>query len=57
MRGQGNYCEVEMNPPILYFEGDLFINKDYKKKVQMKKKSEGQVDFMMRVTEKSSKGF
>ena len=57
MRGQGNYCEVEMNPPVLYFEGDLYISKDYKKKIQMKKKSEGIVDFVMKMQSKSSTNF
>lgn len=29
LRGQGNSCQVTLDPPVAFFEGDLFINYTY----------------------------
>jgi hypothetical protein len=41
MRGQGNSCSVEIDPPILFFEGDMFINNPYTKSIKIKKHYDG----------------
>jgi len=33
LRGQGNSCRVEVEPPLSFFEGDTFINHEYSKTV------------------------
>ena len=33
LRGQGNSCQVTVEPPIAFFEGDTFINHEYRQTV------------------------
>lgn len=35
LRGQGNSCTVKVEPPVTFFEGDLFINQTYTQKVKI----------------------
>lgn len=57
LRGQGNSCKVEIDPPFCFFEGDTYINHEYIKKVQLKKKSEGQVKYTITLEGKNSETF
>lgn len=57
LRGQGNSCKVEIDPPFCFFEGDTYINHEYVKKVQLKKKSEGQVKYTITLEGKNSETF
>jgi hypothetical protein len=47
LRGQGNSCRVEIEPPISFFEGDTFINQDYSKTVRLCKPTEGVVKYKL----------
>lgn len=37
LRGQGNFCKLAIEPPMIQFEEELFIGKEYQKKIQLKK--------------------
>ena len=52
--GQGNSCEVTLDPPLLSFEGDLFINTMYKKSLKLKKEYKGTVYYKISLEGKSS---
>lgn len=49
LRGQGNSCQVEVEPPISFIEGDTFINYDYTRMVQLKKLTQGTVNYKIRM--------
>ena len=57
LRGQGNSCKVEVEPSYLLFEGDCFINHQYESTVQLRKKSEGQVRYTLRLEGKNKDSF
>jgi len=52
--GQGNSCEVTLDPPLVSFEGDLFINSLYKKTLKLKKEYKGTVFYKISLEGKSS---
>lgn len=55
LRGQGNFCELEIDPPIVFFEEELFINSQpLIKTITLKKKSDGNLRFRIRLEGKSS---
>ena len=54
LRGQGNFCELEIDPPIVFFEEELFINSQQHKSITLKKKSDGNLRFRIRLEGKSS---
>lgn len=49
LRGQGNSCQVAVEPPITIFEGDRFINHEYRRNVQLKKMTNGVVKYKLRL--------
>jgi len=57
LRGQGNSCKLEIDPPIVFFEGDCFINHKYTKRIKMKKAYDGQVKYKLRMEGKNSDAF
>jgi len=57
LRGQGNSCKVEVEPSFCQFEGDTYINYEYSQDVKLKKRSEGQVRYMLRLEGKNKKSF
>ena len=57
LKGQGNSCQVFLEPEILVFEGDLFINHSYTRSVKLKKDYDGIVHYKLRMEGKSSEGF
>lgn len=57
MRGQGNSCKVQISPPVLFFEGDNFINNVYTQKVSLIKMYEGSVKYKLRLEGKNSETF
>lgn len=57
LRGQGNSCQVTLNPPVLFFEGDLFINHQYTQTVRLRKDYEGTVHYKLRMEGKSDDSF
>lgn len=57
LRGQGNSCQVEVEPSYCQFQGDTFINYQYQKVVKLRKKSEGQVKFTLRMEGKNKDSF
>lgn len=54
LKGQGNSCQVFLEPEILFFEGDMFINHPYTQKVRLTKDYEGIVYYKLRMEGKSS---
>lgn len=52
--GQGNSCEVSLDPPLVSFEGDLYINQLYKKTLKLKKEYKGTVFYKISIEGKSS---
>jgi hypothetical protein len=56
LRGQGNFCQLEIDPPVLFFEEDLYINNVYKKTLILKKKSDGNIKLWVRLEGKSDEG-
>ena len=52
--GQGNSCEVIIDNPVVTFEGDLYINCEYRKKVKLRKLYKGSVYYKMEMEGKSS---
>jgi hypothetical protein len=54
LKGQGNSCQVFLEPEILFFEGDLFINHAYTKTVRLRKDYEGIVYYKLRMESKSN---
>lgn len=57
LRGQGNSCKVEVEPSYCLFEGDTYINHEYTQDVILKKKSEGQVRYTLRLEGKNRQSF
>lgn len=57
LRGQGNSCKVEVEPSYCQFQGDTFINYEYQRVVQLKKRSEGQVKYQLRMEGKNKESF
>jgi hypothetical protein len=49
LRGQGNSCQVAVEPPITFFEGDVFINHEYRRIVRLKKMADGVVKYKLRL--------
>jgi len=49
LRGQGNSCQVAVEPPITFFEGDNFVRNEYKRKVALKKITQGVVKYKIRL--------
>jgi len=56
LKGQGNSCQVVLEPDILFFEGDMFINHAYTKSVKLRKDYDGVVYYKLRMEGKSSEG-
>ena len=54
--GQGNSCEVSLDPAILNLEGDLFINSIYTRTVKLRKEYKGKVYFKLGLEGKSNEG-
>lgn len=54
LKGQGNSCQVFLEPEILFFEGDMFINHKYTKSLKLRKDYEGIVYYKLRMEGKSS---
>jgi hypothetical protein len=54
MKGQGNSCRVEIDPPVSNFEGDRYINYQYSQIVKLKKTYEGTVKYRIQLEGKSS---
>jgi hypothetical protein len=57
LRGQGNSCKVEVEPAFCRFQGDTFINHTYEQEIILKKRSEGQVKYKLRLEGKSRENF
>lgn len=57
LRGQGNSCKVEVEPSYCNFEGDTYINYEYNQDIKLKKKSEGQVKYTLRIEGKNKDCF
>jgi hypothetical protein len=57
LRGQGNSCKVEVEPSYCQFEGDTYINYVYTQDVMLKKKSEGQVRYSLKLEGKNKTSF
>lgn len=57
LRGQGNSCKVDVEPSYCLFEGDTYINHLYTQSVTLKKKSEGQVKYQLRLEGKNKECF
>lgn len=49
LRGQGNSCQVAVEPPITFFEGDTFIRHEYRRTVQLRKMTNGVVKYKLRL--------
>lgn len=49
LRGQGNSCQVAVEPPITIFEGDNFVHKEYNRTVSLKKITQGIVKYKLRL--------
>ncbi len=54
LKGQGNSCQVFLEPQLLIFEGDMFIGQKYTKSVRLRKDYEGIVYYKLRMEGKSS---
>jgi hypothetical protein len=57
LRVQGNSCKVEVEPSYCNFEGDTYINYEYNQDIKLKKKSEGQVKYTLRIEGKNKDNF
>ena len=57
LRGQGNSCKVEVEPAYARFQGDTFINHTYEQEISLKKFSEGQVRYSLRLEGKTKESF
>ena len=57
LRGQGNSCKVDVQPPITFFEGDNFINQVYTETVQFLKLTQGVVHYKLRMESKNRDTF
>ena len=57
LRGQGNSCKVDVEPSYCLFEGDTYINHEYTQSVVLKKLSEGQVKYTLRMEGKNRESF
>jgi hypothetical protein len=53
LRGQGNSCEVAVEPSITFFEGDTFIRYEYRKNVKLCKLTNGVVKYKLRLEGKN----
>ena len=49
LRGQGNSCQVSVEPPITFFEGYVFIRHEYRRSVQLRKLTNGIVKYKLRL--------
>jgi len=49
LKGQGNSCQVAVEPPITFFKGDMFIRHEYRRTVQLKKMTNGIVKYKLRL--------
>jgi hypothetical protein len=49
LRGQGNSCQVKVEPPVSVLEGDLFIDKKYTQQVKIAKLTQGLVNYKLRL--------
>lgn len=57
LSGQGNFKQLQMDPPILVFPEDLYIGKSYSEKVILKKDSEGDIKYYVRIEGKNDADF
>jgi hypothetical protein len=57
LRGQGNSCKVDVEPPIAFFEGDTFIGKTYTENIKLKKLSDGDINWTLRMEGKNKESF
>ena len=57
LRGQGNSCKVDVQPPITFFEGDCFINQVYTETVNFLKMTQGVVRYKLRMESKNRDTF
>ena len=45
---------VELDPPVLVFEGDCFINNTYTRSIKLKKAYDGEIRYTLRMEGKNS---
>ena len=57
LRGQGNFKQLVVEPPILILDEELFIGKDYTETVTLVKKSDGSANYKMRLEGKNCEAF
>lgn len=57
LRGQGNSCKVDVQPPITFFEGDCFIGQVYTESVRFLKMTQGVVRYKLRMESKNRDTF
>ena len=57
LRGQGNSCKVEVNPPVTFFEGDTYVGQTYTQTVQFVKLTQGVVNYKLRMEAKNRNTF
>ena len=57
LKGSGNSKELEFNPPVLFFDESLLIQKEYKHSVKLLKKSEGACRYKLRLEGKNDQDF
>lgn len=57
LRGQGNSCKVEVEPPISFFEGDLFINQKYSQTIRVNKITQGVVKYKLNLEQVNKETF
>jgi hypothetical protein len=57
LRGQGNSCKVQVDPPVTMFEGDLFTDKTYTEQVRIVKLTQGLVKYKLRLEQVNRSSF
>jgi len=57
LRGQGNSCKVSVEPPVTFFEGDLFINQKYTQQIKICKLTQGLVKYRLRLEQLNRTSF
>lgn len=57
LRGQGNSCKIQVEPSFCEFEGDTYINHEYRQTLNLYKRSEGKVNYQIRLEGKNRDTF
>ena len=57
LRGQGNSCKVQVDPPVTFFQGDTYIQTTYRQTVQLTKLTQGVVKYNLRMESKNRDSF